>query len=241
MEDCELKLKFDAIQSLFDRCIGHAYLILTDSIAAKSAYLDREQTEELERQEYIRIADELAQLYLRYSVLSDIRNCYSDPVFFWEGGGFEAMNPGEKKKYLTFAVASFDYSLYEQDNTAYDEKLPYFSAVVKAVVWERYLAYLQNRKTVEPQNSRVEPAEVLPKNALPPIAETDNPFDSVLTDEQIDYLAEGINDVKMFNVAVTSDELKAIFAGKPNAILWSNNNRLVALTFIKVRAHGISR
>lgn len=239
MEDCELKLKFDAIQSLFDRCIGHAYLILTDSITEKSAYLDREQTEELERQEYIRIADELAQLYLRYSVLSDIRNCYSDPAFFWEGGVFESLSSDEKKKYLAFSVVSFDYSRYEQDNTAYDEKLPYFSAVVKAIVRERYLAYLQNRKAVELQESRVELAEAYPKKATPPIAETDNPFDSVLTDGQIDYLAEGINDVKMFNVAVTADDLKAIFAGKPNAILRSNNNRLVAFFFAGLSDRGL--
>lgn len=235
----ELKPQFDRIQSLFSHCIGHAYQVLTDGIAAKSAYLDSERIKESEQQEYIRIADELAHLYLRYSVLSDIRNCYSDSAFFWEGGVFESLSSGEKKKYLAFSVVSFDYSRYEQDNTVYDAELPYFSAVVKAVVWERYLAYLQDRKAVEPQSSRVEPAEALPKKVIPPIAETDNPFDSVLTDEQIDFLAEGINDVKMFNVAVTSDDLKAIFVGKPNAILRSNNNRLVAFFFAGLSDRGL--
>ena len=188
MDGMELKPKFDGLQELFNRCISHAFRVLTDRITAKSAYLDREQTEELERQEYIRIADELAQLYLRYSVLSDIRNCYSDPAFFWEGGVFESLSSGEKKKYLAFSVVSFDYSRYEQDNTVYDAELPYFSAVVKAIVWERYLAYLQNRKAIEPKSSRVEPAEALPKKVTPPIAETDNPFDSTLNDEQIAIL-----------------------------------------------------
>lgn len=142
----ELKPQLDRIQSLFSHCIGHAYQVLMDRIAAKSAYLDHEQMRELERQEYIRTADELAQLYLRYSVLSDIRNYYPDPAFFWEGGLFEALNPGEKKKYLAFSVMSFDYSCYEQDNMAYDAELPYFSVAVKAVVMERYAAYLQARK-----------------------------------------------------------------------------------------------
>lgn len=62
----------------------------------------------------------------------------------------------------------------------------------------------------------------------PPIAETENPFDSILTDEQIAHLAAAINDVKMFNVSLSADELKAIFACKPEAIVRSNNNRLVA-------------
>lgn len=228
----ELKPKFDGLQELFNRCISHAFRVLTDRITAKSAYLDREQTEELERQEYIRIADELAQLYLRYSVLSDIRNCYSDPAFFWEGGVFESLSSGEKKKYLAFSVVSFDYSRYEQDNTAYDEKLPYFSAVVKAVVLERYAAFLQARK---PEDA---PQEKPTKIAMP-IAEKDNPFDSTLTDEQIAFLTEGINDVKMFNVPLTPDDLTAIFAGKPHAIVRSNNNRLVAFFFAGLSDRGL--
>ena len=64
-----------------------------------------------------------------------------------------------------------------------------------------------------------------------PIAETENPFESVLTDGQIAYLADCINDVKMFNTSVTPEELKAIFTCKPKAILRSNNNRLIAFFF----------
>lgn len=64
-----------------------------------------------------------------------------------------------------------------------------------------------------------------------PIAETENPFESVLTDGQIAYLADCINDVKMFNTSVTPEELQAIFACKPKAILRSNNNRLIAFLF----------
>lgn len=232
MDGMELKPKFDGLQELFNRCINHAFRVLTDRITAKSAYLDCEQMRELEKLEYIRTTDELAQLYLRYSVLSDIRNCYADPAFFWEGGFFEALNPGEKRKYLGFSVVSFDYSRYEQDNTTYDAELPYFSAVVKAVVLERYAAYLQARK---PEDAPQEE----PTKIATPIAETDNPFDSTLNDEQIAFLAEGINDVKMFNVPLTADDLTAILAGKPRAIVRSNNNRLVAFFFAGLGDRGL--
>lgn len=80
MDGMELKPKFDGLQELFNRCVNHAFRVLTEHITAKSADLDCEQMRELERQEYIRTADELAQLYLHYSVLSDIRNFYSDPL-----------------------------------------------------------------------------------------------------------------------------------------------------------------
>lgn len=232
MDGMELKPKFDGLQELFNRCINHVFRVLTDRITAKSAYLDCEQMRELERQEYIQTADELAQLYLRYSVLSDIRNYYSDPAFLWESSFFEALNPGEKKKYLAFSVVSFDYSRYEQDNTAYDTELPYFSAVVKAVVLERYAAYLQARK---PEDAPQEE----PTKIATPIAETDNPFDSTLNDEQLAFLAEGINDVKMFNVPLTPDDLTAIFAGKPHAIVRSNNNRLIAFFFAGLSDRGL--
>lgn len=239
MDGMELKPKFDGLQELFNRCINHVFRVLTDRITAKSAYLDCEQMRELERQEYIRTADELAQLYLRYSVLSDIRNYYSDPEFLWNSSLFEELNSGEKKKYLAFSVESFAYSRYEQDNTAYDSELPYFSAVVKTVVLERYAAYLQNRKSEDTvQEGGLTTITILPK-VVPPIAETDNPFDSTLNDEQIAFLAEGINDVKMFNVPLTADDLTAIFAGKPHAIVRSNNNRLVAFFFFGIEQSRI--
>ena len=222
MTEEELKVKFDHIQGVFNRCINHAYQIITDSIAAKSEYLNREQADELEQQEYIRTTDELAQLYIRYSVLDDIQNFYSIPDFFWESGFYEALKPDEKRKYLLFSPLSFDYSRYEQDNSAYDEELPYFSVVVKTVVLERYSAYLRKKKEdraqaeLEPQpEQEVQKPTTnteLPIKVVPPIAETENPFGSILNDKQIELIADCINEVKMFNVSVTVDDLKAILS-----------------------------
>ena len=127
----ELKPQFDELQKIFDRCIKHACRVLEERIATKTARLAPEQRQEQERLEYNRIADELAELYLHHSVLSDLRFCHSEPAFLWEGGFFESLHADEKKKYLAFSVPSFDYSRYERDNTAYDAELPYFSAVVK--------------------------------------------------------------------------------------------------------------
>ena len=241
MTEEELKVKFDHIQGIFNRCINHAYQIITDSIVAKSEYLNREQADELEQQEYIRTTDELAQLYIRYSVLDDIQNFYSIPDFFWESGFYEALKPDEKRKYLLFSSLSFDYSRYEQDNSAYDEELPYFSVVVRVVVLERYSAYLRKKKEdrtqteTQPKQEQEEQKPTtnteFPIKAVPPIAETENPFDSVLNDKQIELIADCINEVKMFNASVTVDDLKAILSCKPNAILRSNNNRYVAFLF----------
>jgi len=98
----------------------------------------KEQADKLEQQEYVRTADELVQLYIRYSVLNDIPYFYSVSDFFWESGFYESLKSDEKRKYMSFNPLSFDYSRYEQDNTVYDEELPYFSVVVKTIVLERY-------------------------------------------------------------------------------------------------------
>ena len=166
----ELKPQFDELQKIFDRCIKHACRVLEERIATKTARLATEQRQEQERLEYNRIADELAELYLHHSVLSDLRFCHSEPAFLWEGGFFESLHADEKKKYLAFSVPSFDYSQYERDNTAYDAELPYFSAVVNIVVRERYAAYLRQRE--------ISLSESAPKSAIAalPIAETENPF-----------------------------------------------------------------
>lgn len=246
----ELKIKFDHIQGIFNRCINHASQVLTDSIAAKSVYLNEGQADKLEQQEYIRTVDELVQLYIRYSVLNDIQSFYSVSDFFWESGFYESLKSDEKRKYMSFNPLSFDYSRYEQDNTVYDEELPYFSVVVKVVVLERYSAYLRKKKEnkvqaeMQPQQEREEEPQPIqnkyqePK-IIPHIAKTENPFKSALNDRQIELLVECINEVEIFNVPMTFEDLKAILSCKPKVIFRSNNNRLVAFLFSELSNRGL--
>lgn len=236
-----LKETFDSIQGLFNRCINHAYITLVNGLSAKFSYLSFEQSEELEKQEYLRATDELTQLYMRNAAIIDMSNYFTSSDFFWDSNFYELLRADEKRKYLAFSVNSFDYSQYEQDNTAYDEELPYFSVVVKAVVLERYLAYLKKRKEDKPKEVLIPQEEpirqeqapdiVEVEKTAPPVATMENPFESVLNDEQMEYLAECINEVKMFNASVSADDLRAIFACKPNTILKSKNNRYVAYFF----------
>lgn len=236
-----LKETFDSIQGLFNRCVNHAYITLVNGLSAKFSYLSLEQSEELEKQEYLRATDELTQLYMRNAAITDISNYFTSSDFFWDSNFYELLRADEKRKYLAFSVNSFNYSQYEQDNTAYDEELPYFSAVVRTVVLERYLAYLKKRKEDKPKEVVIPQEEPIKQEqapdiievekAVPPVAIMENPFESVLNDEQMEYLAECINEVKMFNASVSADDLRAIFACKPNTILKSKNNRYVAYFF----------
>lgn len=249
MTERELKIKFDHIQGIFNRCINHASQVMIDGIASKSLYFDEEQADKLEQQEYVRTADELVQLYIRYSVLNDIQYFYSVSDFFWESGFYESLKSDEKRKYMSFNPLSFDYSRYEQDNTVYDEELPYFSVVVKAVVLERYSEYLRKKKESKVQAEmqlQQEQEELQPiqdkcqePKIIPHVAETGNPFKSILNDRQIALLVDCINEVEIFNALMTFEDLKAILSCKPKVIFRSNNNRLVAFLFSELSNRGL--
>ena len=249
MTERELKIKFDHIQGIFNRCINHASQVMIDGIASKSLYFDEEQADKLEQQEYVRTADELVQLYIRCSVLNDIQYFYSVSDFFWESGFYESLKSDEKRKYMSFNPLSFDYSRYEQDNTVYDEELPYFSVVVKAVVLERYSEYLRKKKESKVQAEmqlQQEQEELQPiqdkcqePKIIPHVAETENPFKSILNDRQIALLVDCINEVEIFNALMTFEDLKAILSCKPKVIFRSNNNRLVAFLFSELSNRGL--
>mgnify|MGYP000197665232 FL=1 len=249
MTERELKIKFDHIQGIFNRCINHASQVMIDNIASKSLYFDAEQADKLEQQEYVRTTDELVQLYIRYSVLNDIQYFYSVSDFFWESGFYESLKSDEKRKYMSFNPLSFDYSRYEQDNTVYDEELPYFSVVVKAVVLERYSEYLRKKKESKVQAEmqlQQEQEELQPiqdkcqePKIIPHVAETENPFKSILNDRQIALLVDCINEVEIFNALMTFEDLKAILSCKPKVIFRSNNNRLVAFLFSELSNRGL--
>ncbi|MBC5592836.1 hypothetical protein H8S53_16655 [Bacteroides sp. NSJ-21] len=249
MTERELKIKFDHIQGIFNRCINHASQVMIDGIASKSLYFDEEQADKLEQQEYVRTADELVQLYIRYSVLNDIQYFYSVSDFFWESGFYESLKSDEKRKYMSFNPLSFDYSRYEQDNTVYDEELPYFSVVIKAVVLERYSEYLRKKKESKVQAEmqlQQEQEELQPiqdkcqePKIIPHVAETENPFKSILNDRQIALLVDCINEVEIFNALMTFEDLKAILSCKPKVIFRSNNNRLVAFLFSELSNRGL--
>ncbi len=249
MTERELKIKFDHIQGIFNRCINHASQVMIDGIASKSLYFDEEQADKLEQLEYVRTTDELVQLYIRYSVLNDIQYFYSVSDFFWESGFYESLKSDEKRKYMSFNPLSFDYSRYEQDNTVYDEELPYFSAVVKAVVLERYSEYLRKKKESKVQAEmqlQQEQEELQPiqdkcqePKIIPHVAETENPFKSILNDRQIALLVDCINEVEIFNALMTFEDLKAILSCKPKVIFRSNNNRLVAFLFSELSNRGL--
>lgn len=244
MDNTELKSRFDDIQCIFNRCIGHACRVLVDGFAAKSV---RRPDEDPGRKEYLRVEDELVQIYQHHSALYDLKAYFGDPDFFWKSGIYEALNSEEKKKYLTFSAASFDYARYERDNMSYDEELPCFSVIVRCAVLEKYAAYLLENGADDraaasgdavARTDRL-PDAVSPESGVPAVAVADDPFETALTDDQFALLTECVNESRMFNVSLTFEDLRALLACRPRMLLRSANNRLVAYFFAGLSDRGL--
>jgi hypothetical protein len=56
-------------------------------------------------------------------------------------------------------------------------------------------------------------------------------FESLLDEEYLEILAEGINEVRLFNISVIPELLKKLFACELNTPLQTNNNKLLAYFF----------
>ena len=236
MDNTELKSRFGDIQCIFNRCIGHAYRVLVDGFAAKSVRPD----EDPGRKEYLRVEDELAQIYLHHSALYDLRTYFGDPDFFWKSGIYEALSSEKKKRYLSFPAVSFDYARYERDNMSYDDELPCFSVIVRCAVLEKYAAYLREIRVDKcAAGADCLPDVSSPESGVPAMAVADDPFEAALTDAQFALLTECINESRMFNALLTSEDLRALFACRPRTLLRSGNNRLVAYFFAGLSDRGL--
>lgn len=236
------KASFDRIQHIFDLCIVPTYKALVERVFLNSRYYGMQEMIEFEKQEYKRISKELIEIHVSNPVLVDLRRYYAVPEFFWESALFEYLQPADKRKYRTYIHTQFDYSKYVQNNTCYDNELPYFSITVKVVAYERFLDSLNicKRGILGGAEELSEPVQVAIVNTVIPTAETtDKPFEQSFTSAQLNLLAECANEVRLFNALVTPDDWKAIFDCKPNAILKSKNNRLLAHFFSCLSNRGM--
>jgi hypothetical protein len=162
-----------------------------------------------------RAASRLNESNKNFHILIELLQTRSDLViqyFELEHFTFEDFK-GLNKEFNTMQPILVEEQVYSESEGSAIEKVPEEITALPVAIPEK------TEKLVKEESSPI------------PIAETENPFESVLTDGQIAYLADCVNDVKMFNTSVMPEELKAVFACKPKAILRSNNNRLIAFFF----------
>ena len=227
---------FKNIQLYIDKCINHIYKTLTQSYSFKSEYLDKDQLNIFLEQEIFKVTDDITSLRAKYAILAPITDNINTPNFLWESGFIEILTPDERKQYFRFSESTlFDSSKYKQDNTYYDNTLPYFSIIVKLVYLTKYLNYLQKERIIDTPKLVEAPIKIEQS-----LKRVENPLESHFDDWQLEILVKCINEVHLFTSVVTIDILKRFFAGGTEGVfLKSKNNKRLAYFFSKLSSRRL--
>lgn len=121
----------------------------------------------------------------------------------------------------------------EKSLIAYNESLPYFSAIIEMLVYSKHLEDLQKAEkelqplpiTVEKNVKEPSPINIVGKN---------NPFNSQLNDSQIILLADCVNEAHIFTTQITAQILEDFFYCRLSGDLRSANNRLLAYFMVEL-------
>ena len=230
------------IQQTLDYCIQQTLRSLEDTIERKAEVLPTNELAEVERSEYTHTLDELAAIYSKFPAVRSIKDYMHLPNYLWESTFLESLTMEEKRKWFhDHSLATYDD--FCKDDTVFDKAFPYFSYIYKVVVRERYIQFLKNRYDQRILLSKPAPeseCKILMSqhgdnvSPTPSVsnAEERYTFECTLTDRQIEFLVDCVNEVRMFKGGeVTFEQLKSIFDCQPIAPLRSSNNRLLAFFF----------
>ncbi|MDR2915451.1 MAG: hypothetical protein LBV74_11565 [Tannerella sp.] len=231
-----IEKQFELLQNIIDRCTKHDYDAVKEAFSMKKVYLNAEHHSDYIRKEIFRITEELVSMNQQVPALKAFAFDWKTPNFIWETTFIENLLPEVRKKYIAFIPESFDYNLYFENPTVYDESLPYFSVIIKLVVCSKYLEDLQQTEKKLTQPLVVEETVAKPQEdpPLPTIVGKDNPFNCKLNGKEIRLLADCVNEAHIFTTEITPQILEDFFYCRLSGALKSKNNRLLAYFMVEL-------
>ena len=181
--------QFELLQKLIDRCVKHDYNAVREAFSMKKEYLKGEQRPDFIRKEIFRVTEELVSMKQKIPALQSFAFDWHNFNFIWDTAFFENLILSDRKKYIAFHCEDFNDKQYFENPTFYDESLPYFSFIVKLVVYSRYLEDLQMEE--QEQVLPTEEAITMVKKTMPKmIVGKENPFNCNLNKDAIRLLTK---------------------------------------------------
>lgn len=227
-----METAFREIQNKVNECVEHDLSSLNKSLSLRLRYLEKGQRSAFLHQELFRITDELVQLRSN-RVIESIVNYLDEPNFLWDSTLIEHLNSDERTKYRYFDLTSFSLDQYVTQSSCYDEDLPYFSRIIKFVVFSKYINLLKRElafyQPANPNNDNKRPVSKTVSKEKPKTRKT---FECAFNDQQIEILARCINEARIFTEPVTHETVTQIFGCELELPLRVKNNRLLAYLFI---------
>lgn len=240
-----VETQFKLLQKVIDRCTKRDYDTVKEAFSMKKAYLNADQRTDYIRKEIFRVTEGLVSISQKVPALQSFAFDWHTPNFVWETSFFENLTIDERRKYIAFSYDSFDDKRYIENQTSYDEALPYFSYIIKLLVCSQYLEDLQkaeNELLPQPETKAAEIEEPIAEQQedISPkiIVGKDNPFNCKLNNNEISILADCVNEAHIFTTEITPQILEDFFYCRLAGALKSANNRLLAYFMMKLSVHN---
>ena len=225
-----IEKQFKLLQELIDRCTKYDYNVVNEAFSMKNVYLNAEQRIDYIRKDIFRITEELVSISQKIPALKSFAFDWHTPDFIWETSFYENLTITKRKKYIAFVYDSFEDKQYLENPTSYNESLPYFSNIIKLLVYSKYLDDLQKAENdlLQPTITKEVIAEPQEKASPKKIVGKDNPFNCKLNKEEIRIMTDCANEAHIFSTEITTKILEDFFYCRLSGALKSTNNRMFA-------------
>jgi hypothetical protein len=172
-----------------------------------------------------------------YRVYTAIEEYKYSGDFMWESGLLEVLSCEIKSKYIEFDYYSFKYDSVKKQPDFYDDQLPYFSFIINEITllqfnstiddleWEYIKKNVTHVDGTSEKSKEITNTETLDNSTKKPS------FNSKLNDKQIEILTECINDGRLFDRTITSQDLIKFFSCTLENKFKSIHNKLIAYLF----------
>ena len=169
-------------------------------------------------------------------VYKALEKWYESGIFMWESGLMEVLSTDIKSKYRAFDYYSFNYDSVKKQPDFYDDQLPYFSFIINEMSllqFKKVINYLESVYVKKSFFSDKEPEKFTKEKKSIPEYDKDNKitFNADLNENQFIILTECINEVKMFDTVITSQDLIKFFSCTLEKKLKSVHNRRIVYLF----------
>lgn len=126
----------------------------------KKEYWEDDTLETHIKNEIFTYSSNLVELHRKHPILHTITRYHDLKNVLWESTFIEELSPDEKKKYIATENLYLDFQRFEDDNTIYDELIPYFSSIVSSIFLINYISFLKDQiPTKEPSTPTPLPTE----------------------------------------------------------------------------------
>lgn len=232
----KMQATFNRIQSIVNSATLRLFNNEKSLYYIKKEYWEDDTLETHIKDEIFTYSTNLVELHRKHPILHTITSYHDLKNVLWESTFIEELSPDEKKKYVESENIYLDFKKFEEDNTIYDELIPYFSGIVLSIFLINYISFLKDQiPTKEPSTTTPPPTEI----EIEAEVEAKYTFEANFSPMQVDILSNCINEARILTKKITNEILNDILSCTIKEPFKARNNRLLVYFFSTLDDHSL--